>query len=46
MNTIQGEYTSNLDVLNVQKAVQKYTENHENSNEYIEEPKSKFLLKY
>ncbi|XP_050056754.1 uncharacterized protein LOC114122768 [Aphis gossypii] len=38
MNTIQGEYTSNVDVLNVQKTVQKYTENHENSNEYTEKP--------
>lgn len=46
MNTIQGEYTSNVDVLNVQKTVQKYTENHENSNEYTEKPISKFLLKY
>jgi len=46
MNTIQGDYTSNVDVLNVQKTVQKYIENHENSNEYIEKSKSKFVLKY
>jgi len=46
MNSIQEEYTSNVDMSNVHKNVQEFTENHENLNEYIKKPKSKFLLKY
>lgn len=46
MNGIQEKYTLNVDASNVHKTVQKYAENHENSIELIETPKSKFLLKY
>lgn len=41
MNDTQEKYNFDVDVTNVYKTVQKYTENHENANECIEKPQSK-----